>query len=60
MRKGGVEPPRVLPHYHLKVARIPIPPLPQAYKEMKPHNTLSIIMMSTQNGFFEEKLDFEV
>ncbi len=23
MRKGGLEPPRVLPHYHLKVARIP-------------------------------------
>ena len=27
MRKGGLEPPRGKPHYHLKVARIPIPPL---------------------------------
>ena len=27
MRKGGLEPPRGYPHYHLKVARIPIPPL---------------------------------
>ena len=27
MRKGGLEPPRGNPHYHLKVARIPIPPL---------------------------------
>src|SRR5262245_35747179 len=27
MRKGGLEPPRGCPHYHLKVARIPIPPL---------------------------------
>lgn len=27
MRKGGLEPPRDCSHYHLKVARIPIPPL---------------------------------
>ena len=27
MRKGGLEPPRGNPHYHLKVARLPIPPL---------------------------------
>ena len=29
MRKGGLEPPRGNPHYHLKVARLPIPPLSQ-------------------------------
>ena len=28
MREGGLEPPRGHPHYHLKVARIPIPPPP--------------------------------
>lgn len=33
MRKGGLEPPRGHPHYHLKVARIPIPPLPQSVIE---------------------------
>ena len=27
MRKGGLEPPQGNPHYHLKVARLPIPPL---------------------------------
>ncbi len=26
MRTGGLEPPRENSHYHLKVARIPIPP----------------------------------
>lgn len=29
VRKGGLEPPRGNPHYHLKVARLPIPPLSQ-------------------------------
>ena len=29
LRKGGLEPPRGNPHYHLKVARLPIPPLSQ-------------------------------
>lgn len=33
MRKGGLEPPRGYPHYHLKVARIPIPPLPHSVEE---------------------------
>ena len=32
MREGGLEPPRGYPHYHLKVARIPIPPLTQTTK----------------------------
>jgi hypothetical protein len=26
MPRGGFEPPRVLSHYHLKVARLPVPP----------------------------------
>lgn len=29
MRKRGLEPLRDLSHYHLKVARMPIPPLPR-------------------------------
>ncbi len=28
MRKGGLEPPRDFSHYHLKVACLPVPPLP--------------------------------
>ena len=27
MRKGGLEPPKGFPYYHLKVARLPVPPL---------------------------------
>ena len=30
MRKGGLEPPQDFSHYHLKVARLPIPPLPRS------------------------------
>jgi hypothetical protein len=33
MRKRGLEPLRGNPHYHLKVARIPIPPLSLTLKK---------------------------
>ncbi len=39
VRKGGLEPPRGNPHYHLKVARLPIPPLSR--KSKKQSNLLS-------------------
>lgn len=44
MRKGGLEPPRDFSHYHLKVACLPISPLPQKqikniYKKMNFNKT---------------------
>jgi Domain of unknown function (DUF5615) len=33
MRKGGLEPPRVLPHRILNPARLPIPPLSQTTRQ---------------------------
>ena len=34
MRKGGLEPPRVLPHRILNPARLPIPPLSRKVSEV--------------------------
>jgi hypothetical protein len=31
MRERGLEPPRVLPHKILSLARLPVPPLPHAW-----------------------------
>lgn len=42
MRKGGLEPPRDFSHYHLKVARIPIPPLPQVASSLESTNSAEI------------------
>gem|GEM_PF-6900048 len=33
MRKGGLEPPRGFPLYHLKVARLPVSPLPHNWSK---------------------------
>ncbi len=32
MRMRGIEPPRVLPHKNLNLARLPIPPHPRGWK----------------------------
>ena len=44
MRKGGLEPPRVLPHRILNPARLPIPPLSRKVREVltRPPVRLSI------------------
>ena len=36
MRKGGLEPPRPCGHWHLKPARLPIPPLPRRVLSREP------------------------
>ena len=35
LRKRGLEPPRVLPHRNLNPARLPVPPLPRAYRKRR-------------------------
>ena len=48
MRKGGLEPPRGNPHYHLKVARIPIPPLPHNQRKDEREVTIRVRLFLLQ------------
>lgn len=45
MRKRGLEPLRGDPHYHLKVARIPIPPLSHIGKHHLIKQSISIQLL---------------
>lgn len=45
MRKRGLEPLRGDPHYHLKVARIPIPPLSHIKKSHLTKQSISIQLL---------------
>lgn len=45
---GGLEPPRGYPHYHLKVARIPIPPHSQTEESLWKEHYLSVLGLSHQ------------
>ena len=51
MRKGGLEPPRGFPHYHLKVARIPIPPL-SLFGEKKHPSILQQYLQQVKLAYF--------